>query len=271
MAQDRPEHRQPREPHLEDDALLGADGSPRREHPLVADRVVSSDHQVASPHPSVAAGWDIPADLDKDPARIPELAETAVPDELKAQIESAMARYPDHHAAVLPALQAAQRWHGWLHPQAMRQVAAVMKVTPGYLSSVASFYDMLHEEPGHRHYIYVCTGVACHVLNTQRVLHALVEASRVLGLEDWEVRPFECLGACDMAPMASVDGRYIGPLEVSDAPEIVHAIKEGRTPLPGRALEDEDYRPAGGGDPPPHGELGANPPPQDPGRGDDSG
>ena len=71
---------------------------------------------------------------------------------------------------------------------------------------------------------------------------AIREAARVLDLEDTEIREFECLGACDMAPMASVDGRYVGPLEISDAPDIVAALKQGRTVLPGRALEDEDYR-----------------------------
>jgi hypothetical protein len=50
-----------------------------------------------------------------------------------------------------------------------------------------------------------------------------------------------------MAPMASVDGRYVGPLDPSDAPEIVSAIKEGRTVLPGRGLEDPDYRLPWGG------------------------
>ena len=54
-----------------------------------------------------------------------------------------MSLYPDHRSAVLPALRAAQREHGWLSPQAMLQVAAVMRVTPAYLESIASFYDML--------------------------------------------------------------------------------------------------------------------------------
>jgi hypothetical protein len=45
-----------------------------------------------------------------------------------------------------------------------------------------------------------------------------------------------------MAPMASVDGRYIGPLSEDDAPEIVSALKEHREVLPGRALEDEGYK-----------------------------
>jgi hypothetical protein len=45
-----------------------------------------------------------------------------------------------------------------------------------------------------------------------------------------------------MAPMASVDGRYVGPLERQDAPEIAAAIKEGREVLPGRGLGDPGYK-----------------------------
>ena len=228
---------------MAENGASGKDGdSPRREHPLVADRMVGTDHQIASTRPAVAAGWDLPADLEKDPAEVPELAETEVPPQLREEIERRMALYPDRHSAVLPALQAAQRLHGYLSRDAMRQVAAVMKVTPAYLSSIASFYDMLHEQPVGRNYLYVCTGVSCHVRNPQRVFHAIEEAARALGLEDWEVREFECLGACDMAPMASVNGRYIGPLEPSDAPEIVLAAREGKKPLPGRGLEDPDFR-----------------------------
>jgi hypothetical protein len=50
-----------------------------------------------------------------------------------------------------------------------------------------------------------------------------------------------------MAPMASIDGRFVGPLDPSDAPEIVASIRDGRKPLPGRGLEDSDYRLPWGG------------------------
>lgn len=210
--------------------------------PLRADRMAGTARQVASAKPSVAAGWDRPADLDKDPAVVPDPAETPVDDDLRAEIERAMAKYPDRRSAVLPALSAAQRKFGYLPEEAMRQVAAVMRVTPAYLSSIASFYDMLHEDPVGRHFIWVCTSVSCFVTPATQVYDAVRRAADDLGLEDTQVREFECLGACDMAPMASVDGRYVGPLDPSDAPEIVRAIQEGRTPLPGRGLEDEDYR-----------------------------
>ena len=117
-----------------------------------------------------------------------------------------------------------------------------MQVTPAYLSSVATFYDMLRTQPTGPRYVYVCTSVACHLRNAKSVYDAIAEEARDQGLEGVEVREFECLGACDMAPMASVDGRYVGPLDDSDAHELVAAIREQRTILPGRGLEDSDYK-----------------------------
>jgi NADH-quinone oxidoreductase subunit E len=195
---------------------------------------------VGAARPSAAEGWDRPAELEKDPAVVPDPAEVEVPAGLRGEIEGYMARYPDPHSAVIPALHAAQRLHGYCSPDALLQVAAVMRVTPAYLSSIASFYDMLNEEPVGRHHVYVCTSVACMPRNAREVYDAIAQAGA--GLPDAEIREFECLGACDMAPMASVDGRYIGPLDPSDAPEIVAAIRDGRTPLPGRGLEDADFR-----------------------------
>jgi NADH-quinone oxidoreductase subunit E len=153
-----------------------------------------------------------------------------------------MAKYPDRHSAALPALGAAQKLHGWCSPLAIAQVATVMQVTPAYLSSIATFYDMLRTQPIGNRYVYVCTSVACHVRNAKKVYEAIAEEAERQGLEGVDLREFECLGACDMAPMCSVDGRYVGPLDVDDAEELVSQVKEAKVPLPGRGLGDPDFR-----------------------------
>jgi (2Fe-2S) ferredoxin len=107
---------------------------------------------------------------------------------------------------------------------------------------VATFYDMLRTRPTGSRYVYVCTGVACHPRNAKAVYDAIASEATDQGLADVEIREFECLGACDMAPMASVDGRYVGPLDESDATELVTAVKEGREVLPGRGLADPGYQ-----------------------------
>ena len=106
-------------------------------------------------------GWDAPADLEKDPATVPDPATTPVPAELRARIEAAMALYPDRRSAAIPALHAAQELHGWCSPEAIEQVACVMGLTPACLASVASFYDMLETTPVGHHSVYVCTNISC--------------------------------------------------------------------------------------------------------------
>jgi NADH:ubiquinone oxidoreductase subunit E len=230
-----PEHRQP---------VTGAPGVP---DPAGAEGPWRTDIPPHAERPDAAAGWDRAADIGRDPGVVPDPAELYVPEGLRTAIEDALGKYPDRRSAVIPALHAAQDVHGWCSPEALYQVAAVMQVTPAYLSSIASFYDMFNEEPVGRRHVYVCTGVACVPRHPEPVLEALKEEAERQGLEDTEVRNFECLGACDMAPMASVDGRYVGPLDPSDAAEIVSAIREERTVLPGRGLEDSDYRLPWGG------------------------
>ncbi|MFZ0088697.1 MAG: NAD(P)H-dependent oxidoreductase subunit E [Solirubrobacteraceae bacterium] len=179
-------------------------------------------------HGSRVPGWDDAVDLTKDPAVIPDLANTPIPEALRREIEAAMAKYPDRRSAAIPALHAAQAVHGWCSPEAIDQVAAVMALTPAYLTSVATFYDMFSTIPKPRNDVFVCTNISCSLLGADELLDAMVAAAAG---EDVRVRSFECLGACDIAPMASVNGEYIGPLQAQDAPRIIEDLRAGRPVL----------------------------------------
>ncbi|MGH2888845.1 MAG: NAD(P)H-dependent oxidoreductase subunit E, partial [Solirubrobacteraceae bacterium] len=184
-------------------------------------------------HGSRVPGWDDAVDLEKDPAVVPDPATTPVPDELRRQIEEAMARYPERHSAAIPALHAAQELHGWCSPDAITQVGAVMRLTPAYLTSVASFYDMFKMTPKPANDVFVCTNISCSLLGADELHDAIVAAAAG---EDINVASFECLGACDIAPMASVNGEYIGPLSPEDAPRLVEDLRAGRPVLPDKQI-----------------------------------
>lgn len=189
--------------------------------------------------PTGARGWDVPADLDKDPATIPGVGgspSVPVPEDLREEIEAHMALYPDTRSAALPALAAAQRVHGWCSPEAIDQVACVMAVTPASLDAVATFYDMLYTEPvsAQAHSVYVCTNISCSLRGADELYAAISDAAG--DDEAFNVKSFECLGACDIAPMASVDGVYVGPLTTDDVPRLLDDIRAGREVLPDKQL-----------------------------------
>lgn len=186
-------------------------------------------------HGSRVPGWDESVDLTKDPAVVPDPASTPVPEQLRSEIESAMAKYPDRRSAAIPALHAAQARAGYCSPEAIIQVAAVMALTPAYLTSVATFYDMLetHPRPPHDD-VYVCTNISCSLLGADELFDAMVGAAA--GDRRVHVSSFECLGACDIAPMASVNGEYVGPLTPADATQIVEDLRAGRPVLPDKQI-----------------------------------
>jgi NADH-quinone oxidoreductase subunit E len=196
----------------------------------------------------------------EDAEPVPELHEVDIPDQLRERIESAMQKYPEIRSASLPALWAVQRHYGWCPPKGIRQAAAVMGVTPGYLEALATFYDLFHTTPVGRHRVLVCHNLACWLRGAEDVLDAFCGAAGVdshetdhtgTSSEDGELylRGFECMGACDIAPMASIDERYYGPLTPADARDAVEQLRSGRDPLPDKALAGRGT--AGGPEPEP--------------------
>jgi NADH:ubiquinone oxidoreductase subunit E len=190
-----------------------------------------------------------------DAATVPELHEVEVPDELRERIEVAMSRYPQVRSASIPALWAVQRLYGWCSPEGMRQAAAVMGVTPSYLEAIATFYDLFRTSPVGRHQVLVCHNISCWMNGSEDLLDAFCAATGADPAEaehgggsspdgEFLVQGFECLCACDMAPMASLDERYYGPLTPDDAREAVAQLRAGEEVLPGKRLPG---RPAAGG------------------------
>jgi len=191
----------------------------------------------------------------KSSAEIPEPHEVDCPTDLREQIEAAMARYPDPRSASIPALWAVQRRYGWCTPEGTRQAAAVMRISPAHLEAVASFYDLFRLEPAGRHEVLVCTNISCWMAGADELLDAVCDATgadpekaRHEGATsadgEFFVSSFQCMGACDIAPMASIEERYVGPLEIDDAEKIVDGILSGSEPLPDKSLS---LRKAAGG------------------------
>jgi NADH-quinone oxidoreductase subunit E len=172
---------------------------------------------------------------DRREEAIPELHEVGCPPELRERIEALMARYPDRRSASIPALWAVQERYGWCTPEGIRQAAAVMRFTPAYLESVASFYDLLHTTPVGAHRIEVCTNISCWMRGADGLLDAFEAAAA--GEDDVFVTGFECLGACDIAPMAAIGQRYYGPLEAAEARVAIDQLKAGEEVLPEKALD----------------------------------
>jgi NADH:ubiquinone oxidoreductase subunit E len=147
------------------------------------------------------------------------------------KIQRLRKRYPDPLSAVMPALRIAQeRNDGWLSPDAIREVADALDLTPAYCLSIASFYDQYRLEPVGRRIVEVCTNVSCALAGAQQVLEAF---ERELGVSSGATREdgeftlgtIECLGGCGWATVVAVDNRHRLRVRADDVPGIVEELR----------------------------------------------
>ena len=152
---------------------------------------------------------------------------------LYEEIQAVRERFPEGaRSATIPALRLAQEQYGWLSPEAIREVADALELTPAYCHAVASFYDMFHLEPVGKHLVEVCTNLSCALVGAQKVVDAFEEELDLrIGrtTPDGEItfRAVECLGGCGYATVVAVDGRYHQHVKPEDVPAIVRGI-DGR-------------------------------------------
>jgi NADH-quinone oxidoreductase E subunit len=148
-----------------------------------------------------------------------------------AEVQRLRARYPEGRSAIMGALRLAQERHdGWLPPEALREVAEAMELTPAQVEAVATFYDMYNLEPVGRHLVEVCTNLSCALVGARQVVDAFEQE---LGIppgetsDDGEVtfRLIECAGGCGWAPVAVVDHWYREPTRAEDVPALVEEMR----------------------------------------------
>jgi NADH:ubiquinone oxidoreductase subunit E len=148
-----------------------------------------------------------------------------------SEIQKLRKQYPDALSAVMPALRLAQDEHGgWLSPDAIREVADALDLTPAYCLSIASFYDQFYLEPVGRTHVEVCTNISCGLAGAQQVLEAF---ERELGVsagstsEDgtFTLGTIECLGGCGWATVVAIDNRHRLRVGAADVPGIIEELR----------------------------------------------
>ncbi|HYW26621.1 MAG TPA: NAD(P)H-dependent oxidoreductase subunit E [Terriglobales bacterium] len=148
------------------------------------------------------------------------------------EIRALPARFPEVRSAVMPALDIAQEELGHLTQEAMTEVAELLRLDPGYVQGVATFYSLFHLEPIGKHHFYVCTNLSCTLRGAVELCDHIKKRA---GVDDFgevsadglfSVEEVECLGACEYAPMMRYRNRYHYDLTTRKVDELIDRVRE---------------------------------------------
>ena len=138
--------------------------------------------------------------------------------DLEGQAGEILGRYEYPKAAMLPVLWLVQENQGYISQEAEAWVGRILGVARSHVREAVSFYNMFHTNPVGRRELRVCTSLPCLLRGADQLLDRIKESLKISPGEttpDQEVTltEVECLCACEMAPMAQLDERFVGPLE----------------------------------------------------------
>ena len=115
--------------------------------------------------------------------------------------------------AMIMMMQAIQHHYRFLPEPALKYLSQSVGVPLTKIYEVATFYASFSLDPKGKHILQVCTGTACHLKGSHRMVEHICErkdlepgkttADMMLTLET-----VNCLGACAVAPVVVIDEKY---------------------------------------------------------------
>ncbi|MEW6567378.1 MAG: NADH-quinone oxidoreductase subunit NuoE [Chloroflexota bacterium] len=163
---------------------------------------------------------------------------TLLAEKFRSEIDSILAKYPPERkrSAVMPLLYLAQREYGYVSPEAIEEIAALLEIETTQVGSLLGFYSLYYDRPAGRYRIQICTDLPCALRGAETFARELcqrleIELGGTTGDGLITVEPVMCLAACDRAPVFQVQSRdgvhYHENQTVETALEFIHMLRRG--------------------------------------------
>lgn len=152
-------------------------------------------------------------------------------DEMIAEIEAFLPRYPSKQAVTLPALHIVNEKLRHVPLKAVIEIAQLLELTPAQVQDTLSFYGYFKQDaPAGRCRLWVCRSISCALRGGDELLEHL---SQSLHVKPGQTTPdgrvtlefAECLGACEHAPCMLADETLVKSVTHQQADEFLQAVK----------------------------------------------
>jgi NADH-quinone oxidoreductase subunit E len=156
---------------------------------------------------------------------------------MKSKVKEIIEKYNGERGFLVPILQDVQKEWNYLPRKALDAVSMLLDVPISQIFEVATFYRAFSLEPRGRHQVCLCVGTACHVRGAPRIGDHI---QRALGIQAGETtqdleftyETVNCLGACALGPVITVNEEYHGQVTIGKTNKILKQL--------GKKVESDD-------------------------------
>jgi NADH:ubiquinone oxidoreductase subunit E len=147
----------------------------------------------------------------------------------RAFVAEIVGRYESDPGMLIPMMQDLQGEYGYLPAEQLRGLAAELEIPLTRVYGVAMFYSTFRLAPKGAHEVTLCMGTVCYLKGASKISEAICEE---YGIEPggtttdrlFTLQAVNCVGACALAPVMIVDGKYHDGVSPDSALEILGAL-----------------------------------------------
>lgn len=144
-------------------------------------------------------------------------------------IEQIVDRYDADVGMLIPMMQDLQAECGYLQAEHIRYLSKRLGLPLSRLYAVATFYASFHLAPKGAHEVTLCVGTVCYLKGAPKISEAIsrefhVETGGTTRDRLFTFQAVNCVGACALAPVMMVDGKYYDGVTPDSALEIIHKL-----------------------------------------------
>jgi len=145
--------------------------------------------------------------------------------------------YGGKREAMIMMMQAIQRHYHFLPEAALRYLSQVLEVPLTKIYEVATFYASFSLVPKGKHILAICTGTACHLKGSFRMVEHIcgrlnVEPGGTTADKAVTVETVNCVGACAVAPVVVIDEKYHPKADINTINAFLDGLKAAAEPGP---------------------------------------
>ena len=166
------------------------------------------------------------------------MAENTTADEIDTDVEDVpqdeivvlAQKWKKKRGSLIMALHELQGRLGYVPRDQAMKLGREMGVPLANIYEVLTFYNYFKLESPGKYIVSVCTGTACHIKGSPKLLQGLEDELGIKAGEstpdgEYHLQGVRCLGCCGLAPLASVNGKVYGKVDTEDAEGLIERIK----------------------------------------------
>jgi NADH-quinone oxidoreductase subunit E len=151
--------------------------------------------------------------------------------EIEEKLQRIADRYKSGESSLIAVMQDINQEYGYLPEEVLEQVSTLIEVPISIFYSLATFYSSFRLEPIGKKHVCVCVGTACHVRGAAQIVDTLERDLQIAPGEtskdgNFTLETVNCVGACALGPLVTVNGEYYGKLDQKKISRLVKSLRQ---------------------------------------------